>query len=689
MRIVRLSSPILVSIACLAGCGEVPPAAPMSVESRVDALIASMSLEEKVDQMHGQSIAPVGGLWYTPENEARQIPGFKMVDGPRGVHAGKATTFPVGMARGATWDLALEKRVGQVIGLETAAKGGNVLLAPTVNVLRHPRWGRAQETYGEDTFHIGEMGTSFIQGAQEHVLASVKHFAANSIENTRYTVDVQIDERTLREVYTPQFEKAVKMGHVASVMSAYNRVNGFYCAENKHLLRDILKNEWAFDGFVESDWVFGTRSTVPSALAGLDIEMPIATYYNAALVTAVETGEVGMDLIDDAVRRILRKKFEFNLDKPVAVEPAVVEQASHTELAREVAAKSMVLLRNESSTLPLDATTTKNIVVLGALANVANLGDTGSSATVSSYAISPLDGLVDRIGAGAVKHIPGPTLSAADEATIAAADCAIIVVGLTADDEGEAISKMAAGDRASLALHAEDIALIESVKTKQSRTIVVLEGGSALLVEPWIQGTGAVLMAWYPGQEGGHALADVLFGDVNPSGKLPLTFPVSEDQLPPFINDADVVTYGYFHGYRHVDHANLTPSFPFGFGMSYTTFSYANLRLDAASVGATDEIAVHVDVTNTGARAGEEVVEVYVGVPQSAIERAPKELRAFARVLLDKGQTKTVDLTIRARELAYWDETSAAFVVEPTTYDVMVGSSSRDLPLATKVTILP
>jgi len=656
---------------------------------RVETLIEAMSLEEKVAQMHGQSIAPTNGLWYTPEDETHNIPRFKMVDGPRGVRAGKATTFPVGMARGATWDPALEKRVGQTIGIETAAKGGNVILAPTINVLRHPRWGRAQETYGEDTFHIGEMGVGFIQGAQEHVLASAKHFAANSIENTRFTVDVQVDERTLREVYMPQFEKAVRVGRVASVMSAYNRVNGHYCAENEHLLRDILKGDWAFDGFVESDWIFGTRSTVASALAGLDIEMPLASFYGPALVTAVSNGEVPESAIDDAVRRILRKKFEFHLDEPVIVDPAVVESAKHIALAREVATKAIVLLRNENNALPIDETTTKKLVVVGALANTINLGDTGSSNTVPSYAITPLDGLKARSGAISIIHVPGPTISAMEEMAIAEADATIVVVGLTAADEGEAIQGVSAGDRKSLGLRDEDITLIESVKAKSAKTIVVLEGGSAIAVEPWIQGTAAVLMAWYPGQEGGNAIADVLFGDVNPSGKLPLTFPISETQLPPFVNDMDAVTYGYFHGYRHIDNENLTPSFPFGFGLSYTTFAYSNLQLDATSVDKAGEQVAHVDVTNTGARTGEEVVELYIATPLGKITRAPKELRAFARVALEPGQKKTVDLTVRAADLAYWDDIESAFVVEPTMYEVWVGSSSRDLPLSATFTIAP
>jgi beta-glucosidase len=656
------------------------------IECRASALLADMTLEEKVAQMHGTGILPEDDLWTTPGNERLSIPGFYMVDGPRGVHAGFATAFPVGMARGATWDPALERRVGAAMGLEVAAKGGNVLLAPCINVLRHPRWGRAQETYGEDPHHLGRMGVAFIQGAQEHVLASVKHFAANSMEDNRFDVDVSLDERTLREIYLPHFRAAVQEARVASVMSAYNSVNGAYCGENAALLTDILKGEWEFDGFVESDWIFGTYSTVPSALAGLDIEMPAPVYYGPALQAAVESGEVPEAVVDEAVRRILRKKIEFGLADPPTVSPDVVESPEHVALAREVAEKAIVLLRNENTTLPLDEAGLTTVAVVGHLADTVNLGDRGSSQATPSAAVTPLAGIRALVnGSVDVLHFPADTLAPADATALAAADAVVVVVGLTNDDEGEN-TPVTGGDRETLALSPERAALIADAAALNPRTIVVLEGGSAIAA-PWIDQAGAVLMAWYPGMEGGHAIADVLFGRVNPSGRLPLSWPVDESGLPPFLNDADAVTYGYYHGYRLLDRDGLEPLFPFGHGLSYTTFSYDAIALDADTLslddtlGLDDTLVVIVDLSNTGDRAGEEVVQLYVGANGSSVDRPMRDLRAFARVALEPGASTTVELRVAATNLAIWDVATSAWVVEPLQYTAYVGPSCRDLPL--------
>ena len=328
MRIILLA--LLVSTALLApirALAEPPDASfcgddAAAVERRVDDILAVMTLDEKIDQMHGSGFSD--GAWRTPDNARLGIPGFAMIDGPRGVQllAGDATSFPVAMARGATWDVALEERVGEAIGTEARAKGTSVLLAPTLNLLRHPRWGRAQETYGEDPLHLGRMGVAFIRGAQRHVIATAKHYALNSIEDTRLVVDVRVDERALREVYLPQFRMAVQQGHVAAVMTAYNRVNGQYCAENYHLLHEILDGDWGFAGFVMSDWFVGTRSTLLSAWAGLDIEMPVPVYYDDTLAAAVEGGAISLWVIDDAVRRTLRlcsRLDAIRTGRPVAV----------------------------------------------------------------------------------------------------------------------------------------------------------------------------------------------------------------------------------------------------------------------------------------------------------------------------------------------------------------------------------
>jgi beta-glucosidase len=612
-----------------------------------------------------------------------------MTDGPRGVGAftGNATAFPVGMARGATWDPALEERVGDAIAAEARAKTSNVLLAPTINVLRHPRWGRTQETYGEDTLHVGRMGVGFIRGAQRHLIANAKHYAANSIEDTRFNVDVSVDERSLREVYLPHFRAAADDGDVGSMMTSYNKVNTQYCAENFQLLRDVLKGDWAFTGFVVSDWIFGVHSTAPSANAGLDIEMPGAFYFGPALVTAVNDGDVAMSVIDDAVRRILRTKRCFRLDNdPPPPDPAVVESPAHLALALEVAQKSIVLLKNDAAALPLDRSQVTSIVVVGDLATLANLGDNGSSDVTPSSAVSPLDGIVARAGSVAVTHVAGPPLSAGDQAVVAAADAAVVVAGLTFADEGEGF--VAAGDRDSLDLPGGQDQLIADVAGVNARTIVVLEGSGAVTM-PWLGDVDGLMTAWYPGQQGGYAIADVLFGDVNPSGKLPVTFPVAEADLPPFDNVSLAVTYDYLHGYRWVDDLGIDPLFPFGFGLSYTTFAYSNLTLSRTTLAPDGRLRVTADVTNTGGVAGDEIVQLYVGYQGSGVIRAVRDLEAFARVHLEPGETRTVPLVVRAADLAYYDVGSGTWEVEPLTYDVGVGRSSRDLPLQGTFTITP
>lgn len=657
-----------------------------AVEARIDALIARMSLAEKIAQMHGSTFA--GSAWRTPGVAALGVPGLGMLDGPRGVSAGagNGTAFPVGMARGATWDPALEERVGAAIGEEVRAKTASVLLAPTINILRHPRWGRAQETYGEDTVHLGRMATGFVRGVQRHVIANPKHFAANSIEDTRFNVDVSVDERSLREIYLRHFEEAVQRGRAASVMSAYNLVNGQYCAENTHLLHDVLKGDWGFQGFVESDWILGTRSTVPSIQAGLDIEMPVAGHYGQPLADAVAGGQVPDALIDAAVRRILRAQLCFRLDTdPPIANPGLVESPGHLDLALEVARKGIVLLKNAGGALPLDRAQVGSVVVVGGLATVPNMGDTGSSNVAPTAAVSPLDGILARAGGVAVAHVAGPTLSPADQAAIAAAGAAVVVVGLTAADEGESI--VGAGDRGSLDLPAGQDQLVADVAALNPRTIVVLEGSGPVTM-PWLGDVAGLLMAWYPGQQGGYAIGDVLFGDVNPSGKLPLTFPVAEADLPPFDNVSADVTYGYYHGYRWLDRNGVAPLFPFGYGLSYARFQYANLRLAPATLSRWGRLRVTVDVTNAGVVAGDEVVQLYVSYPGSAVDRAARDLRAFARVHLEPGETRTVPLEVRAADLAYWDVGAGAWVTEPLTYGVHVGPSSADLPLSAAFTVL-
>jgi len=654
-----------------------------TVEALVSDILAEMTLAEKLEQMHGIGFLPVDGLWHTAENERLGIPGFRMVDGPRGVgvFAGTATAFPVGMARGATWDLLLEERVGEAIGREVRAKGGSVLLAPTINILSHPRWGRAQETYGEDPLHLGRMGVAFVRGAQRYVVASAKHYALNNIENTRYWVNVSVDERTLREIYLSHFRMAVQEGHVGSIMSAYNRVNRYYCSGNIPLLSRILKDDWGFKGFVESDWFFGMWSSVESALAGLDIEMPAPIFYGNRLFAAVEAGAVPEETIDEAVQRILRVKYCFDLDtNPPEPDPEEVATEAHAALALEVARKAVVLLKNDGI-LPLDRESVESVVVVGELADTPNHGDNGSSAVAPPYVITPLEGIRNRAGGVRVDYVVGNPLSEDDREAIEAADAAVVVAGLTAEEEGEAIIP-GKGDRADLGLPTEQEQLIAAVADLNARTIVVLEGGSVITLETWLPRVEAVLMAWYPGQEGGNAIADVLFGDVNPAGRLPSTWPRSEGDLPAFINDQSQVEYGYYHGYLHVDREGIEPRFPFGYGLSYTTFEYTNLALSDETVPGDGALRVGVDVSNTGAVAGEEVVQLYVSCTGSRVDRPVRALKGFEKVPLAPGETRRVLFDLAAEDLAFYDVEAEDWEVESIAYTVNVGPSSRDLPLS-------
>lgn len=672
------------------GDGDLCGDAHNSVEGRVEELLGVLGLNEKIKLMAGANGVTTSG-WATPALVARGIPGFQMIDGPRGVSqwSGHATAFPVAMARGASWDTGLEGRVGEAIAVEARAKGASVLLAPVTAVVRHPRWGRSQESYGEDPLLLGAMGTAFVLEAQKHVLASVKHFAMNSIEDTRTTVSANADERTLREIYLPHFRRVVTEGKVASVMSAYNRVNGQYCSENTHLLTDILKGEWGFRGFVESDWLYGTNSTAAAALAGLDLEMPGADWFKYSLLQPlVADNTVPLAVIDEAVRRNLRAQFCFRLDTdPPVVDPSAIETPAHLALAREAAEKGMVLLKNDGGALPLSPSPVPTIVVTGPLADVENLGDDGSSEVVPSSAVTALEGLVAHAGGASVVHVTGDPNLPANAAAISAADAVVVVAGFTKDDEGE--SGFGAGDRDTYDLPPDQQQLIQDVAALSSRTVVVLEGGSSIGVEGWIDDVEALLMAWYPGMEGGTAIARVLFGDVNPSGKLPLTMARTEADLPPFVNDQPDVTYGYYHGYRLQDRDGTEPRYPFGHGLSYTTYSYSNLQLSSTALTEDDTLAVSFDVTNAGSMAGEEVAEVYVSYPGSAIDRPVVDLRAFARVALDPGQTRSVTLEVPVRDLAWYDVALPGWAVEHIAYGVHVGRSSRDLPLSASFSVGP
>ena len=607
---------------------------------------AAMTLEEKVAQMAGVStLTDEAGRYSSGEDLRHGVPAFHMMDGPRGAHhaSGPATAFPVGIARGATWSPELEAQVGAAIGREVRAVGVNVLLAPTINVLRHPRWGRSQETYGEDPHHLGALGRAFVEGAQTEVLAQPKHYAVNSIENTRFDVDVQIDPAALHEVYLPHFREVLVAGGAATVMAAYNHVNGPPAAESSPLLTDILRDQWGFPGVVVSDWIFATETTEGAALAGLDIEMPSPRVYGEALVAAVAEGRVPERFVDDAVERILRTKACFGLELQGPVPDADLRLTdAHLDLAREVAERAAVLLHNTGG-VPLEDGL--RVAVTGRLADVENIGDRGSSSVTAPDVITVWEGLRDEAGGREVALVDRD-----DTAAMAAADAVVVVVGLTDEDEGEGL--IAAGDRTGLALREVDVDTIRAAAAASDRVVVVLEGGGAITVEGWLDDTEAVLMGWYPGAMGGTALARLVYGDVVPAGRLPLTVPVAEADLPPFDNVSLTVTYDAFHGYRHLDRTGTPARFPFGFGLSTTTFTLGPARLDPVAAG----LEVRLTVTNTGDRPGYETVQVYAGPVSVDPHRAPRELVAFSQVYLEPGAATEVVLGVDPTDLALFEE---------------------------------
>jgi beta-glucosidase len=650
------------------------------IEERVEDLLKRMTVEEKIEQLSGgniiYNIAGITGLvsgssgFNTPDNERLGIPGLKFTDGPRGVRIGNSTCFAVSESRAASFNTKLESKIGYAMGLEAAANGHNCLLAPCINVVRHPGWGRAQESYGEDTYLLGEMGKAFIEGAQKTVMANAKHYAVNNIENTRQFVNVIIDERTLREVYLPHFEKAVN-SKVASVMSSYNRVNGLYVSENEHLLKDILKEDWGFDGFVVSDWFAFKIRPLRALNAGLDVEMPYGISYGPPLDIAKRIGIIPMESLDDSVKRVLRQKFRFGLfDGKVNVDKNIYKTEEHKNLALESSREGIVLLKNKNNLLPLSKNIS-TIAMFGDAANEARLGDNGSSSVTPDYAVTPYEGIKNKFNGHIILANNNDTTGA-----VSKADISIIVVGLTGQDEGEFLG-LTGGDRTNLNLHREDEDLIKNVCKSANKCIVVMEAGSAIVVEPWIDDVDALIMAWYPGQEGGNAIADVLFGDYNPSGKLPITFGKSKDQYPPLLTNRLRVTYDYYHGYKYFEKNNVEPRYPFGFGLSYTTFEYSNI--DIKNNG--DEINVTFDIKNTGSREGAEVPQIYVGFENSKIDRPIKELKGFTKINLLPNESKNITIPIRIKDLEYFDTTKNTWALEDIQYNIYVASSYKNIRL--------
>ncbi|MBW3663868.1 MAG: glycoside hydrolase family 3 C-terminal domain-containing protein [Actinobacteria bacterium] len=628
--------------------------------ARVDALVARLSLEQKLHQLSGDvPPSPRGlvriarynsGAFPSGEDAVTGIPPFRFADGPRGVVLGRSTAFPVSMARGASWDPDLEARIGDAIGVELRSQGADLFGGVCINLLRHPAWGRAQETYGEDPVHVGEMGAALVRGVQRHAMACIKHYACNSIENSRFRVSVEIDERTLREVYLPHFRRCIDEG-AAVVMTAYNKVNGERCGHHAWLVRDVLKGEWGFEGFTISDFFLGVRDGAAGLRGGLDVEMPIRWRYGRRLRRAIERGAVDEGLVDDAVRRVVRTKLAFaGVGEPEHYGSDAVASVEHRALAREAAIRGMVLLRNETvdGAPALPARDGEQVAVIGKLADLPVIGDRGSSMVNPPDVVTPLAGLRGALG-DRVDASPSGDIGAA-VACAGRADLAVVVVGYTFRDEGEYVLAYG-GDRSSLRLRPADEELIRAVARVNPRTVVVLVAGSAIVTEAWRHAVAGIVMAWYPGMQGGHALADLLTGVASFSGRLPCTFPRDEADLPPFDAKARRITYEYLHGYRWVQARGHAPAYPFGFGLSYTTFAYGDVHAEVRG----DEVVLAVAVTNTGSRAGVEVVQVYVTKPDGAPQpQAPRTLAGFARVELAAGARSDVEVAVPLERLRSW-----------------------------------
>ena len=798
------------------------------MEEKIEALIQQLTLDEKVALLAGAD------MWHTVPIERLGIPAMKVSDGPNGVRGADDNTgptsacFPVGVALGATWNPALVEQVGQALAEEVKAKGAHVLLAPTVNIHRSPIAGRNFECYAEDPYLSGTLASAYINGLQSRgVGACIKHYVCNDSEYERHSMSSEVAERPLREIYLEPFRIALENAQPWTLMSSYNRINGVWASENSHLLRDILKDEWGFDGLVISDW-YGSY-TEKVAAGGLDLEMPgPARWHDDRVRQAVLNGELDEALVDDKVRRLLRTLFRVGAFAEPELRPEQsIDKPEHRQLARTAAAEAIVLLKNENNVLPLDPQKPQRIAVIGENAQLAQIMGGGSSGVNPHYAISPLAGIRRQAGApiqvdyalGCAIHRQPPQLPTAwlrtgengrpglqltyygnpdlagepiytavitktdlhwfgesnpyvdpshfslrlqgqvvvpvsgaytfyldsaghsrvtiDEAPVldrwtaaaptaatvtleltagqpyelvleysapaegrgravrlgceppqdddpvqtavdlaAVSDVAIVVAGLTNQWESEGF------DRPDMALVGAQNELIARVAAANPNTIVVLNVGSPVTM-PWLADVPAVVQLWYPGQEGGNALADVLFGAVNPSGRLPTTFPRRLADNPAYLNypgENGQVLYGegLFVGYRYYDKKEIDPLFPFGHGLAYTTFAYDNLRLAVDG----QAVTVQLDVRNSGGRAGQEVVQVYVQDDAARLVRPLKELKAFAKVHLEPGETQTLRLTLPRQALAFYDPALGDWVTEAGTFTVLVGHSSADIRLS-------
>ncbi len=653
-------------------------------EKRAELLLHAMTLEEKITMVHGVDPRPIQGyVGYVPGISRLGIPALRLADGRAGVGNGAndVTLLPAPIAAASSWDTNLLHAFGEVLGSEEWGKGTNVALAPSIDVVRVPEWGRTFESYGEDPYFNGQMAIAEIQGIQSQgPIADANMYLTMNQENNRFEEDSIVDRRTLHEIYLPPFEAAIEEAHVGTVMCAYVKTNGSYSCENPYLLTALLRKQLDFQGWVMSDWG-ATHSTIAAANAGLDQEMPGAKYYGAPLKAAIASGQVNMATLDEDVLRILEPMFRFGLfDKQqTGTWTSYVRTSEHAAFSLQAAEQGTVLLKNVDGLLPLRGS--ESIAVIGAAGGAKpKASGGGSSGMIAPYVVSPVDGIRKRLGRHAqVEYADGSDLAKAAEVA-KAAKIAIVFVN-TDDSEGR--------DRPNLELPNHQDELVEAVAAANPNTIVVLNTGGPVLM-PWVDKIGGLIEAWYPGQEDGTAIAAILYGDVNPSGKLPLTFPRTAAEIPtstaaqwPGVNGRSTYSEKLDVGYRWYDAHHVKPLFPFGYGLSYTTFKLSDLRVSPAKVTEMDsktQVRVDLQVRNTGKRAGSEVIQVYVEQPERNGE-PPRQLRVFKKINLKAGQGQSVRLKLNPRSFSIYDPDLQAWKIPDGEYKLLVGTSSRDLPL--------
>jgi len=693
-----LSSFSLTSIILLAASISAQAPAPDSpaIEAQAHAMILKLTLEQKIELLGGVD------KMFTRPMPVIGLPRFKMSDASLGVRTwGPTTAYAGGAALAATWDTDFARKLGESLGRDARARSVNFLLGPGVNIARSPLSGRNFEYLSEDPFLNAALVAPFIEGVQSvGVAATVKHFALNDQEFNRHNASADIDERTMREIYLPAFEAAVTKAHVDAVMDSYNLVNGVHATQNNFLNLKVLKVDWGFQGVLMSDWD-ATYDGVASVNNGLDLEMPSPKFMNAMnLISAVQNGQVNEAAVDDHLLRLFRTELRYGWTDRPQFDPAdSTYSIADRAVALEGALESITLLQNKGNLLPLDPAKIKNIAIIGPDAYPAVTGGGGSSEAHAFEPVSILTGITNLLSPDAhVFYSVGMPDSPDQMKAIANADVVVVSVGFDAKTEHEG------ADRTFTLPPGQD-ALIEQVVAANPRTIVTLTGGGGMDTSRWLDKVPVLLHTWYPGQEGGTAVAQILFGQHDPEGKLPVSFDRSWDENPsakwyygdprdnttlhtigadgkPLDYTIEHIKYGdkLMVGYRYWTTTGKHPLFPFGFGLSYTTFKFANLKVPAsAKSGST--VDVSFDVTNTGSVAGAEVAQLYVSDPSAQADRPERELKGFAKVRLGPGETKNTTISLDARAFSYWDQPAQKWIIDPGKFVIRVGDSSENTPL--------